>query len=47
LNKPANLGPVLGSQTLPVTCQDTVLSDRGVTPLKKNLGPAGSVGSTM
>jgi hypothetical protein len=45
---PANLGPLLGSQALPVTSQDKVGSDRGVTPLnKKNLGPVGPAGSTM
>ena len=34
-NKPANLDPTLGSQALPVTSQDKVVSDRGVTPLFK------------
>jgi hypothetical protein len=30
---PSNLGPMLGSQALPVTSQDKLGSDRGVTPL--------------
>jgi len=34
--KPTNLGPMLGTQALPVTSQDKVVSDR-VTPLKKTL----------
>ena len=33
--KAANLGPMLGSQALPITSQDKVVSDRGVTSLKK------------
>jgi len=37
LLKPANLGPMLGSQALPVTSQDKVASDGGVTSLKKTL----------
>ena len=35
LTKPAKLGPVWESQALPVTSQDKVVSDTGVTPLKK------------
>jgi hypothetical protein len=33
LRNPANLGPMLGSQALPVTSQAKVVSDTGVTPL--------------
>jgi hypothetical protein len=33
----AKLGPMLGSQALPVTNQDKVVRGRGVTPLKKSL----------
>ena len=35
---PTKLGPMLGSQILPVTSQEKVVSDREVTPLlKKNM----------